>query len=272
MKTRVQIWKAFAMLMVLMFVTASCESNYRALLKNQVKEGNKDCPVYVGEDIELSRMAYDDDANLVQFYYTIDDYNFTVIKNNLEVTKSNVLSAFYDDKDPDTGSLIKLMTKANAGLQLIYMSSTTGDEKLEITITPEEIQKFIDNPEEVVLTPEQELDNIISMEGSVCPYEMDEGLIMNRVYVDGDDAVYECLADETLYDIDQMRANNYALKESIRQGFNSDPTMANAANIFAKNNKNLVFRYKGDRTGKTVDVVYTAEELRNVADTAVPVY
>lgn len=265
MRKRVKMWGGLVVLVVLMLFTASWESYSRSMLKEQVAEANKECPLFLGEDTEISRMAYDESANMVKFYYKLADYNFALLKSDKEATKSRVLTNFYGNKNDDTDDLFSMLTKANAGMQLIYTSASGADE-FEITITPDEIRQFLNNPEAVVLTPEQELENLIAMENAICPYEVEQGLFTNRVYVDGDDAVYECLVDETRYDIDVFQVNIVLMKESIREASKTEPVLANTFRIFAKNNKNLIYRYKGDRTGKTADVVFTAAELKKLVE------
>ena len=256
-----------SILLICCVVSAGCQSNYQTLLKNEIEEGNKECPIPFGEYIELSQMKYNQKVNMVQFYFLMDDYYFTVAKSNKNLVKDNILSAF--SSEDDTNDLFNLMIKAGSGLELIYTPVKSANE-LKITITVNELKDFIDNPQKFTKDKSGELEEIIMMEKSICPYDLEDGIIMKDVYLEGDKAVYECLIDENIYNMSDLKERDDILKESVMEVLRQEPAMSHTAKVFAENNKKLLYRYIGNITGKSCDIIITVPELRAIGNTPSP--
>lgn len=247
-------------LMMVMVIAISCESNYRELLKKEITASNRQCPMHFGDAATLNSMKYDDTKNTVQFYYSIADYNFEVFKQSPDVMKNQIMLSLKSD---DTKELLNLMDKANSSLELIF-KQMNGSEEITLTVTADELRGISNGSMNTAGDSRKRLENIIQMENTVCPYELEKGMTMNRVYLEGDKAVYECSVDEDLYDISLLRQMKGDVKEGIEEVFKGDPTMQNAAEVFAENNIDVIYRYVGSSSGESCEIVFTPADFRSM--------
>lgn len=247
-------------LMMAMVIATGCESNYRELLKKEITASNRHCPMDFGDVVTLNSMKYDDTKNTVQFYYSIADYNFEVFKQSPDVMKNQIMLSL---KSNDTKDLLDLMDKANSSLELIF-KQMDGSEEITLTVTADELRGISNGSLDAAGDSRKQLENIIQMENAVCPYELEQGMTMNRVYLEGDKAVYECTVDEDMYDLSLIRQNNAEIKKGIEEAFEGNPSMQNAAEVFAENNVDVIYRYKGSSSGKTCEIVFTPADFRSM--------
>lgn len=84
---------------------------------------------------------------------------------------------------------------------------------------------------------------------------------MVKVFDDGDNIVYSCQFDESMYDLSFLRLNQSELKQNIREIFN-DPAVKEETKVLCSLDKGLEYRYYGDMSGDSISVVFTPEELR----------
>jgi len=105
------------------------------------------------------------------------------------------------------------------------------------------------------------LENQIYIENSSCPYHIDEGLEIVKVYDDGNNVVYKYRMDENIYNVATFKYTQSDLKNIMSEGFN-DPSMKKQIEIFKSLNKGLVYHYYGDKSGESVKITFTADELR----------
>ncbi|MCR5270067.1 MAG: hypothetical protein K6D91_03495 [Prevotella sp.] len=94
-----------------------------------------------------------------------------------------------------------------------------------------------------------------------CPLQINEGLTMSHASIEGRNVVVYVYVNEYVYTLNSLAANTS--KANIRQWFSAVGdqyvrTMANA-------NMNFVYRYVGSSTGQTVQILFTPQELRNMA-------
>ena len=247
--------------MMVVAMATGCESNYREMLKKQVAAANRGCPIPFGEAATLSSMKYDEEANAVQFFFSINDYTFDVFRQSSDVLKEQILISL---KTEESKQILDLMDKANSGLELIFKQKS-GNEEIRLMVTADELRGVLKGTKGTAVDNKKQLENIIQMENSVCPYEIDAGMTMSKVYLDGDKAIYECMVDEDAYDMGILQQGNEEVKESIAEEFATEQTMKNAAAIFAENNVEVIYRYVGDTSGERCEIVFTTADLRRVA-------
>lgn len=246
---------------MVMAIATGCESNYREMLKKEVAAANRSCPIPFGEAATLSSMKYDEGANAVQFFFSIDDYTFDVFRQSSDVLKEQILMSLQTE---ECKKMLELMDKANSSLELIFKQKR-GNEEVRLMVTAEELRNVLKGTKNTAADSRRQLENIIQMENSVCPYEIEAGMTMSRVYLDGDKAIYECIVDEDAYDVGILQQSNEEVKESIAEEFANEQTMKNAAAIFAENNVEVVYRYVGDKSGDWCEIVFTPADLRRLA-------
>ena len=93
------------------------------------------------------------------------------------------------------------------------------------------------------------------------PMKVGEGLTIDKVYVDGNYVVYNCITDESLYPIDALNDARAEMKKDIAQV--SDPSIVSFMKICVEAGKGIAYQYVGNITGKKCFIGYSVFELRS---------
>lgn len=98
------------------------------------------------------------------------------------------------------------------------------------------------------------------------PQQAAEGMIMKKIYLDGDYVMYLAECDEDLYDIDLLELNKSEMKKNIKQmaGSNEDPMISYFVKLCVKARMGLGFKYQGTTSNKSCIVRITYSELKEL--------
>lgn len=124
---------------------------------------------------------------------------------------------------------------------------------------------YVDEVEEI--SPEEEnltlLKEGIAEANSEFPMTAEEGIVVKKCYLDGDYVMYNYECDEDVLDMDLMEQNKYEVKQNIKKNLkNADAVMFKQ--LCLKANKGLGYKFIGDRTGKTVFIRLSCQELKSM--------
>lgn len=126
---------------------------------------------------------------------------------------------------------------------------------------------FVDEVEEI--SPEEEnltlLKEGIAEANSEFPMTAEEGIVVKKCYLDGDYVMYNYECDEDVLDMDLMEQNKYEVKQNIKKNLKSaDADAVMFKQLCLKANKGLGYKFIGDRTGKTVFIRLSCQELESM--------
>lgn len=126
---------------------------------------------------------------------------------------------------------------------------------------------FVDEVEEI--SPEEEhltlLKEGIAEANSEFPMTAEEGIVVKKCYLDGDYVMYNYECDEDVLDMDLMEQNKYEVKQNIKKNLkNADADAVMFKQLCLKANKGLGYKFIGDRTGKTVFIRLSCQELESM--------
>lgn len=126
---------------------------------------------------------------------------------------------------------------------------------------------FVDEVEEI--SPEEEnltlLKEGIAEANSEFPMTAEEGIVVKKCYLDGDYVMYNYECDEEILDMDLMEQNKYEVKQNIKKNLKSaDADAVMFKQLCLKANKGLGYKFIGDRTGKTVFIRLSCQELESM--------
>lgn len=126
---------------------------------------------------------------------------------------------------------------------------------------------FVDDVEEI--SPEEEnltlLKEGIAEANSEFPMTAEEGIVVKKCYLDGDYVMYNYECDEDVLDMDLMEQNKYEVKQNIKRNLkNADADAVMFKQLCLKANKGLGYKFIGDRTGKTVFIRLSCQELESM--------
>ena len=126
---------------------------------------------------------------------------------------------------------------------------------------------FVDDVEEI--SPEEEnltlLKEGIAEANSEFPMTAEEGIVVKKCYLDGDYVMYNYECDEDVLDMDLMEQNKYEVKQNIKKNLKkADADAVMFKQLCLKANKGFGYKFIGDRTGKTVFIRITCQELESM--------
>lgn len=126
---------------------------------------------------------------------------------------------------------------------------------------------YVDEVEEI--SPEEEnltlLKEGIAEANSEFPMTAEEGIVVKKCYLDGDYVMYNYECDEDVLDMDLMEQNKYEVMQNIKRNLkNADADAVMFKQLCLKANKGLGYKFIGDRTGKTVFIRLSCQELESM--------
>lgn len=248
----------FSFFSLLVLLTA-CGNPNKARLKAEIEAGDKECPISLGMVGDLLRMSYDESADMIKFYITINDDNLSVeaLKKNEDLALNALRLAFSQD---DSKELISLIVSAGASLEVTYKSAQTAN-SIDLQLPNDELKKIINNPLSKEETNRMLLENQMALENARCPYYIQEGMEMIKAGHEGKNVVYTYRMDEDMFDMSILQNRKDILKGSIKESFNNS-YMTRQARILSSLGKGLVCRFCGNRSGKTVEIEISDSELK----------
>lgn len=230
-------------------------NKYIEELKESIESANLSCPMDMGIFIKIEKMCYDENSNIVQFHYLINE-SYTPLTNyaTKQAKESLKITLF---QEPSRTTMEEII-KAKAGLQLIYKGSESNKTK-KINLSYSELKEAYNNPineneKNLIL-----LENQIAIENGTCPITVSEGMIMDKVYDNGSYVIYCYKLDEDIYSV-----SNFAAPE-VKQNLIAlldDPTVNQIMNLMIKNNRGVIYRYYGATSNERVDIKFTVSELK----------
>lgn len=95
------------------------------------------------------------------------------------------------------------------------------------------------------------------------PVKVEEGVTVTSFTVEGNDAVYYYMCEEPKVSMDAILQAQQKMKVNTRQSLQTtnDPETIHLLRMLRGSGMGLIFRYKGTKSGRTVDVSYSSAEL-----------
>lgn len=250
---------SMTLLAAVLLLFASCSNNR---LQQTVERFNNQCPINMGENFgSLVSVTYDD-ACVTMNYEMAETYvSIADMKTQPNMMRRNILMNF-SNPNTEFKSFADAIAEADADLTVNMTGMTTG-ELLTLNFTSEEIKKAIRSD---AATPMQLLESMVTLANGYMPKEVGDGItLLNMTIEDNGVVYYNYLMDENLYSIDLLEASKDALKEENRTAL-SQLSAAEAADLkrVSAANYSLGYRYQGDTTGKSMEVVFSVDELDEI--------
>ena len=258
MKKNINLLSMTLLAVVLMLLTGCAENR----LKQAVEKFDRQCPVNMGEEFgSLARVTYDD--GLVAMNYEMAETYVSIadMKTQPNMMRRNILMNFSNPNDA-MKPFLDAIVDANADLTVNMTGKKTGD-LLTLKLSSEEIKKAMRSD---AATPMQLLESMVTLANGYMPKEIADGItLLNMTIEDNGVVYYNYLMDENLYSIDLLEASKDALKEENRAGL-SQLSAAEAADLkrVSAANYSLGYRYQGDTTGKSMEVIFSVDELNEL--------
>ena len=247
------IYVSFILMTIMLF--GSCAESK---LQEAVEEFNKKCPISMGVAGELTKVTLDDD-NVVLFYTMDEDYlNIEQLKSNKELVKNNMINVFRN-MDSELNDMIKLMVDADKGFVVKIRGKQSGN-TVSITLNHDDVALINDDSSED--NADEILKGIVENGNLQCPMDIENGMTMEKMSVEGNYVMYDIKIDEDMYSIDALKSNISQAKQNLlNSNLFSDPMLAKMVEYCVKADKGIAYRYTGDQTDDVCVVHIEPSEL-----------
>ena len=243
---------------------SSCEDKAITNLKKQVAMTNSQCPINGGSAGDLISVKYNEKDNIVGFYWAINEESTTIdFLRTSEEDVRNQLKLMFQERS--SREMLKDLVKAQASLNIVYKSPSTG-KTVQFLLSKDDLSEIQNSP---LMSDDERMRIIVSnqvkLENKRCPYKVDEGIRMTKVDLVNENVVYYYEMDEDLYDIHQLQYSEdemvKELKDCLKTGLRTNAMLQNIVKKMTKLNIGIQYRYYGNKSQKTFDVIVTPEEL-----------
>lgn len=255
MKTQ-KILSQFGLLLAIALAFASCS---KTKLQIQLELANKQCPISLGEMGEISGITYED--NVVTFNYEMNEeyIDFDQIKANSTAMKENVI-IFLQNSEGAIKNLIAEIKNDGAGLAMAYKGKQSG-KTFTITLTPEEIASMSE-ASQADTEPASALDALLKNANMQLPREDAQGMITEKIVVEGDYVVSMIKVDEEIYSIADLNAGKELTKEILKETLKGmGPVVDHEMKVYKNAGKGIAYKYIGNKSGEVYLIEIAASDL-----------
>ncbi len=100
------------------------------------------------------------------------------------------------------------------------------------------------------------------------PVTVEPGVTVENFTVEGNDAVYYYMCEEPKVNIDAVEQAKTKMKERTRESLKTtnDPETIHLLRMLNGGQMGLIFRYKGTKNGKAVDVVFSPADVTAIIE------
>lgn len=241
----------FCLVMVLFF---GCAENK---LKVAVEEVNKKCPVSLGAVGEMTSVVYEGDMVTFNFTLNEDFLDIDALASNPDNMKATILAGILNEKSK---KMIEAMIDAGASFNMAFKGKKSGKEA-NVKLSPEELKEEVEKP---APTNEEKLKTAIASTNDQMPIDSGAGVIMTEM-VDKGDVVYYMAKVNDMAAFKQIANSLEEVKNSQRTMFKlMDPSLKIFFKLIADTGKGLGYCYSVEGDDKTVEVVHTNAELKEL--------
>lgn len=233
-----------------LFMVSCKDVKYKAITEMV----NKQCPQSMGMAGDFTGVDFKDGNLIFNFRMNEELTNIDALVQNPQMVKKSVANMFQDSSE-GMQALKKIIEEDKIGLTFNYIGKESG-KNVSITITYEDYIEAIN----MKSSPEEILQDLLDVTNAGCPMQIETGLTMAEVKIEGDYVVYYYDADENIISIDLLNQNIDQVKLSsiaaLRQGAN-DPSLATFLKACKNASKGLGYKYIGNDSKK--ECMFTIE-------------
>lgn len=174
------------------------------------------------------------------------------VRNNLNTVVENA-SGFMD-------TVFRVIAAQNKGYSINYTGKTSG-KQLTMSLSSDEIKSILKRRENS--DPLQTLQSQLSITNLQMPMTAGDGLVVNKVYIEGEYVIYNCITDETLYSIDELAEVFDGMDAEVTEYFDlGDRSVFILLRQCVDANKGIAYRYQGNKSGKSCMLTFSASKIK----------
>lgn len=254
-----------AMIVIDNIVKLVAMPSYENSIEAQIKRANRDCPIPVANGIgQVSSITLEDHYLTYRIDYRPGHVNINAFKENSDATRAMFYLSFVCLQAQ--GSYVeKMMSEfVSKGIGLKVVVSDGIGEQFTSVMTPEYITKM---KREVNLNPSEALHEALELKLAIettgLPAQIDEGMVMTGMKLEGNNIVVSVDMSEDIYDLDIVEESSTELAMSLLSEANSeDPELGALFDLCKVSHSGLIYRAIGSKTNRHVDMGLSSEQIR----------
>lgn len=239
--------------------------SYENSIEAQIKRANRDCPIPVANGIgQVSSITLEDKSLTYRIDYKPGCININVFKENPNATRAMFYLSFVclQAQGSYVEKMMNELVSKGIGLKIV-VSDGTG-EQFSSVMTPEYISKM---KHEVSLNPSEALHEALKLkldiETTGLPTQIDDGMVMTGMRLEGNNIVVSVNMSEDMYDLDILEESSSELAMSMLNEANvGDPELGALFDLCKVSHSGLVYRVIGSKTNQQVDIGLSSEQIR----------
>lgn len=232
--------------------------------KASIARSNMDCPIPVaGGAGQLSSIEFEDDKIVYRIDYKPGFVNIDAYRNNPEAARDMMYLSLLCVNGQDSGGdmLAKELIKRDYGLK-VNVSDGTASYSAELS--PEYIKEM---QEKVKSNPSEAFHDAMALkietEANSFPTQIDEGMVMTGMALEGNNLVFNIIVDEDIYDIDAFALTSDEFGQALINEANAgDPELAALFDLCKVSHTGLIYRMIGNQTKRHGDLTITSDQIR----------
>lgn len=254
-----------AMIVIGNIVKLVAKPSYENSIEAQIKRANRDCPIPVANGIgQVSSITLEDKSLTYRIDYKPGCININVFKENPNATRAMFYLSFVclQAQGSYVEKMMNELVSKGIGLKIV-VSDGTG-EQFSSVMTPEYISKM---KHEVSLNPSEALHEALKLkldiETTGLPTQIDDGMVMTGMRLEGNNIVVSVNMSEDMYDLDILEESSSELAMSMLNEANvGDSELGALFDLCKVSHSGLVYRVIGSKTNQQVDIGLSSEQIR----------
>ena len=240
---------------------SSCGNSASDEIKKVIETANDQCPV-IYETGVVTGFDVDEDNKMIVVNYEIDDekYKISTIKEDKSKLENICRLLFLENVSQADKNLVNTIVNLGYGIRYVF-KCFKSQEKIAVNFSKERLST--NKP----LTIEENVKTNVDFAKLSLPLMLDSVTNMVDVDIVKDTLFYIYEVDEKLCPMSTLENK---VKDNITFGISEQFRNNSSAGEFFKNvcksGRGLCYRYKGNTTGKIVDINYDNTKLRQMAN------
>lgn len=237
-------------------------------LRHTIDSLNKQLPVSLNSSIDMMKFVYEN--NQVTMVYAVDEnaINIVELKKNPETLKQSLRQTIANSSA--FKPLIVLLLENKSSLGVLYHSKSSTN-AVSVDLSYEDLEEIAQLQATNNLDYEARLQAQIRVTNLSLPRMVDEITCCDRAAIEGKNVVYyETVIESSEFSLADLKTGKQkkAFVDIIKAGtivnVKTDPLQSNLFKLIVATGRGLKYRYTGNTTGKTIDVVFSNKEMKQL--------
>lgn len=231
-------------------MTVSCDScRQPSKLETIAKAVDKLCPIPLGRLGSIESVKCSVDTVIFAMYFDEEESGeLRAMKRNEDLWKKSIMYGISGNGNDIFRKMTDDITDAGGNERYEVKGKQSGD-MVTITLSNEELRKI----RELNADPFDVLNSRIELTNSILPKDIDVGMTMTKLTIEGKYVVYNYVLDEDLYVVEEIANNIEEAKELLLEELAMDDSWREyVRDTFREAGMGVAYRYVGNKSGKEV--------------------